>query len=212
MRGTLRFALAAVLAGGLVGLALAQRGGGRGFGGMLIRNESVQKELNLSAEQIEKLNAALDKVNANHKDERDKLKDLPKEDRFKQGQKVFQAINEESRKEVAKILDDKQMKRFRQIELQAAGPRAFTLPEVQKNLKLTDDQKTKMKEISDDAGQKRRELIQGGFNEETRNKMTELNKETMEKTLGVLTAEQKKTWKEMTGKPFQVIRAPRNKQ
>ena len=47
-------------------------------------------------------------------------------------------------------------------------------------------------------------------NEETRTKMTELRKETMDKVTGVLTADQKKAWKEMTGEPFQVQFQPRN--
>lgn len=205
---TLKGALVLALAVAMVSVAQAQqRQRGRGFGGggaFLLQNEGVQKELNISDDQKTKLREAMEKVREDNKDIIAKGRDMTRED--------FEKLGKASNEAIAKVLDDKQMKRFRQIELQAAGPRAFTLPEVQKNLKLTDDQKTKMKEISDDAGQKRRELIQGGFNEETRNKMTELNKETMEKTLGVLTAEQKKTWKEMTGKPFQVIRAPRNKQ
>lgn len=212
MRGMLRFTLAMVLAGGLVGLALAQRGGFRGFGQSLILNESVQKELKMTADQVDKVKAALEKVAANHKDDFAKLKDLPKEDAFKEGRKVFQAVNEEGKKVVAKILDEKQMKRFRQIELQNAGPRAFSLPEVQKDLKLTDDQKTKIREIGEDAAQKRRDLFQGGnFNEETRTKMTEINKQTMEKTLGVLTDEQKASWKKMIGKSFR-IEFPQRKQ
>ena len=44
----------------------------------------------------------------------------------------------------------------------------------------------------------------GGDPQENRKKMQTLQKETMEKVSAVLTDDQKKTWKEMTGEPFEV--------
>lgn len=41
-------------------------------------------------------------------------------------------------------------------------------------------------------------------------KMVELRKQATEKAVGVLTDEQKKTWKEMTGEPFEVVYEPRS--
>ena len=76
-------------------------------------------------------------------------------------------------------------------------------PEIQDKLKLTNEQKEKVKTINQEAGEKMRDLFQGGFSEETAKKMAELRKETMDKATGVLSDDQKKTWKEMTGKPFE---------
>jgi Spy/CpxP family protein refolding chaperone len=204
MRGMLKMAMVVCLAVGLVGMTVAQQRQGGGFGGPLVLNPSVQKELKLTDEQVSKVKDALAKVRENHKDDLAKLKDLSKEERREQGGKVFRAINEESNKAIAKVLDAKQSKRLKQIELQVSGFRAFNAPEVQKSLKLTDEQKDKLKTITEDANKQTRELFQGGFNEETQKKLAELRKETQGKALGVLTAEQKKTWKEMTGEPFEI--------
>src|SRR5438874_492820 len=76
---------------------------------------------------------------------------------------------------------------------------------VQKELKLTDDQKDKIKTINDDArqeGQSIHEAAAGDF-QEMQKKMAALNKETMEKVSGVLTDDQKKAWKDLTGEPFE---------
>jgi Spy/CpxP family protein refolding chaperone len=199
MRGVLKVAVAVGLLGLLASPALAQFRGGFGLGG-LVRNESVQKELNVTDEQKTKLTEALDKVRENHKDDLEKFRDLSMEER----QKLMRTINEENTKAVRGILDDKQMKRLKQITWQTQGAQAFQDPEVQKSLKLTDEQKDKIKAINEDSGKQMRELFQGGFNEETRKKMQDLRKETLDKCSAVLTADQKKSWQEMTGKPFEV--------
>jgi Spy/CpxP family protein refolding chaperone len=200
----LKYALVVGLAAGLAAPALAQRPGGfGGFGGpgFLLRNESVQKELKLTGEQKDKLKTALEKVREDHKDDLAKAQDLSQEER----QKLFRTIGEETNKAVAGILDANQVKRLHQIERQQQGARAFANPEVQKELKLTDEQKDKIKEINEESGKKMRELFQpGGDREEAVKKMAELRKETIEKATGVLTAEQKKAWKEMTGEPFEI--------
>jgi hypothetical protein len=209
MRGMWKLTVTACLMLGLVGVALAQRGG-MGFGGglgFLAQNPSVQKEIKVTDEQKDKLKDAMTKVREDHKDDFAKFRDLSQEEK----QKLMKTFSDESDKALGKVLDDKQMKRLRQIGLQQQGAAAFGNPEVQKKLKLADDQKEKIKAINEEAGAKQRELFQGGFNEETRTKMMELRKETMEKVNGVLKDDQKKAWKEMTGEPFEVQFQPRNK-
>ena len=49
----------------------------------------------------------------------------------------------------ALALSSDQSKRYDQIEIQAAGFQAFATPTVQEKLKLTDDQKSKIREIGE---------------------------------------------------------------
>jgi Spy/CpxP family protein refolding chaperone len=205
-----KLTLTICLALGLAGVALAQRGG-MGFGGglgFLAMNPGVQKEIKVTDEQKDKLKDTMTKVREDHKDDMEKLRD--RDTAPEERQKLMKSFNDDTDKALGKVLDDKQMKRLRQISLQNQGAFAFRNPDVLSKLSLKDDQKEKIKTISEEAGQKMRDLFQGGFNEEARTKMAELNKETMEKIRGVLTDEQKKTWKEMTGEPFQVQFQPRN--
>jgi hypothetical protein len=192
-----------------------QRGqfAGRGQGGvaMLIDNESVQKELNLDKDQVDKAKEAVQKVRDAHKDELAKLQDLGQDERRQKGQELSRTISEESLKALGDVLKPEQVTRLKQIELQQAGDRAFTRTDVQTALKLTDDQKDQIKTITDDAAKQRSEIFQAGNAQGSRDKLTSLRKETSDKIQAVLTDDQKKTWKDLTGEPFQIVRGQRRR-
>jgi hypothetical protein len=109
------------------------------------------------------------------------------------------------------VLKPEQMKRLKQIELQMHGAGAFHDAKVQTALKITDEQKEKIKSIQEDAGKEIRELFTGGGRDFRANgeKMQKINKETMKKTMGVLSPEQKKAWRDMVGEPFEMKREQR---
>ncbi len=176
----------ALLSFGVLG-SLAQQGGkgkgGFGFGGgggmtkdpiALLQREDVKKELDLSAEQTEKLPGIL---------------------------------NGAVMKAAATVLDDKQMKRFRQIDLQVRGNQAFVKDEsLRKELKITDSQVKNIEEILANVRKEVEEIQKEA--KESKNfkgmmeKVTGVNKEAKEKVLGVLNADQKKQYKEIVGEEF----------
>jgi hypothetical protein len=190
----------------IAGPALAQRpggfGGGMGGGAMLLTNKSVQEELKADSAQVEKLNA----LAAETRDKmQQKMQSLSQEERGgEKGQAARREVTDEMRKSLANILKADQVKRFDQVELQVRGAQAFGDAKVQEKLKLTQDQKDKVKSINDDAGAQRRELFQGFQNdrEGTLKKMNDLNKATLSKVTAVLNDEQKSSWKELIGSPF----------
>jgi len=233
-----RTVLTVGLVAALAGSAAAQRqpggqgrggfGGGFGGYGFLIRNEAVQKELTMDKDQADKAAEAVKKVTDKHADEFAKLRDLPREEQGTKRAELTKTVNEETLKAVGEVLKPEQMTRLKQIELQRAGFMAYTRPEVQTALKLTDEQKEKVKTIADEGNKQVRELFgmgqgggggarpprgqggaggagrgqgRGGPNNE---KVTAVRKETTEKIVAVLTDDQKTTWKELTGKPFEV--------
>jgi Spy/CpxP family protein refolding chaperone len=206
MRRFLKWTLVLGLALGMVNVAQAQRPGGPGFGpGGMLQNESVQKELKVTDEQKTKLKDAVEKVLEKHRDDFAKLREMSREDR----QKLTRTVSEEMHKAVGAILDAKQMKRWKQIQWQVTGPRALNEQEVQKELKLSDEQKKKLATIFEDSDKKLQEAFQGGAG--AREKFQEIRKETQEKSDSVLTDEQKKTWKEMKGEPFEFQRPRRQR-
>jgi len=188
------------------------RGGrGAGMGGIagLLNNESVQKELKLDSEQVDKIKAAIAKVRQQHEEDFTKLRDLDQEEQRTKRQELTKTVSEELLKSAGGILTPDQVKRLKQIDLQQAGTRAFTRADVEKGLNLTADQKEKIKAISEDAAKEMNELRQAGGGQGNREKMTELRNQTNGKIQAVLTDDQKKTWKEMTGEPFQIQRGGR---
>ncbi len=215
MRVLCKVVLAAAVVGLLAGPALAQQGrfrggfGGGAFGGgMLLGNKSVQEELKLAKEQVDKAQEELQKIREKQKEAFAKLRDLSQEERQEKFQEFSKTATAETNRIAAAILKPEQLKRFKQIELQQRGYQAFTDPEIQKTLKVTDDQKDKLKTITEDTAKETRELFQsaqgGGNFQEVGKKMQALRKEALERVTSVLTADQKKAWKEMTGEPFEV--------
>jgi hypothetical protein len=109
-------------------------------------------------------------------------------------------------KAVGEVLNTKQLARFKQLDLQKRGTGAFKDALVRKDLKITESQVKNIDEILADAGKEAKEIFKDA--QDTKNlkglqeKMTGLNKETKEKVFSVLTADQKKAYKELVGEEF----------
>jgi Spy/CpxP family protein refolding chaperone len=193
------------------------QGGGFGVGGagvtQLVTNKSVQEELKVTDEQKEKLTKWSAEASAK---QREKMQELfqggggDRPDPAKM-QEAMAKMSAEQMEEVGKVLKDDQTKRLKQVMLQIQGVNAFATKPVQEGLKLTDDQKSTITEIIGAMRAEQREMFQGGggggrgdpaVQAENAKKRTEMAKKYMEKVSAQLKDDQKKSWEEMTGKPF----------
>jgi hypothetical protein len=194
--------------------------------GVLAGNSAVQKELKMDDDQVKAVKEKVPGVGfgggrfgkgkgefteeqkermTKFMDKLGQLKDTPEDKLEDKIREVFKDEIEGPTKEVEKILKPEQMTRLRQIARQQGGPSAYLSPENSKDLKVTDEQKKKLKDIADELQKDTMALFQGGgFSPETREKMQMLNKEASDKAAAVLTDEQKSKWKELTGEPFTV--------
>jgi len=213
LRGMVGLGLVALLAGP----ALAQ-GQGRGFGmfggggiGMLIGNESVQKELKLDDKQVEKAKEIADKNRSKMTAAREELQNVDQEERRTKMQALTKEMNESTLKAVGDFLKPEQISRLHQISYQVRGAMAFSDPEVAKKLSLTDTQKTDIQTIVTDSNAEMREIFTSNQDdrEAAMKKVAELRKETLAKVTAKLNDEQQKTWKEMLGSPFEIKFPPR---
>ena len=184
------------------------RGGGgmMGGGAQLLTNKSVQEELKVSEDQTSKLTAFADEMRTKQREAFQGLQDLSDDERRTKMQELGRSMQEDINKGLAGILKPEQTKRFHQIQFQQAGVQAFSQPKVAGELKLTDDQKQKMQGLSQEMMGQMREIFQEaqGDREAAMAKMTTLRKETQEKAAALLTDDQKKSWKEMQGSPFEI--------
>jgi len=207
--------------------ALAQRGGRGGGGqgtqgfGQLAQNKSVQDEVKITEDQTKKVTEALTKLREDLKDDYAKLGgrggrrggggggggNVSPEERTA----AIKKTGEAEEKAIKGILDDKQMTRLQQIHRQQERLALFQDEEAQKALKLNDEQKDKIKTITADLQKEMNELRGGGGgggggrgrgNPEMLQKMQGLSKEAMQNAVKVLTDDQKKTYKDLTGEPF----------
>jgi hypothetical protein len=116
-----------------------------------------------------------------------------------QTKKVDQAIL----KALGEVLEPDQLKRLRQISLQAKGTRALAEPAVQEALKLSNEQRENIKTIAEDTAKEIKELFKDKENfKDNIRKVGTLQREMGEKIRGVLNADQKKAWEEMIGEKF----------
>ena len=133
--------------------ALAQRGGGRGFGRLfggvpkaqLATLEQVQTELKLTDEQ--KTQVA---------DISDQLREDRRElfgsgfGQFSEIRSQMEDLNRKASAEVDGKLDDAQKQRLQEIAIQVNGPAALNDPSVVDKLSLSDEQKKKLEEVRSD--------------------------------------------------------------
>jgi Spy/CpxP family protein refolding chaperone len=202
---TVAMAIIAML--GLASAASAQQRGGRGFGGGgtagLLMIEEVQKELNITTEQKDKLQAAL-------RGERGNTQNLSREER----QKRFEELAKKADETVKSVLDEKQQTRLEELRIQREGASSLERAEVVAKLGLDQAQKDQIKKIQADNASTARFDFQNATAEERQKFMTEA-RERREKTntalLAVLTPAQKESFEKMQGEKFTFPRrAPNN--
>ncbi len=217
MRTFAKAALGVAVVALAASVSLAQqppRPGGGGFGGMgmdgpmLLLNKSVQDELKLTDDQ----KADLKKIG----DKRDEAARKAMQDAggdFSKIQEVMKPIMEDATKALAKPVESlkpDQAKRFKQIQVQVKGIRAFSDEDTLKSLKLTDKQKeeiaAELKDLKKDSEELFKDLPRGDREkrQEAFKKAAEMTKATTDKITGTLTDDQKKAWKDMAGEKFEI--------
>lgn len=176
---------------------------GQGFGrmmgasmaGALLERSDVQRELNLTEQQRNQIRQMQQSMRMAMQE----MRGVPPQERR-------QKMEELRRKnDPTSVLNESQKKRLREIELQAMGPSAFLTPEVADELKLTQEQRSRLQGIVMQQMQQMREQFQGGgFGQGQGAQILQQMRDQIEKQmLDVLTPAQQQQWQQMQGKPFQ---------
>lgn len=209
-----------------------QPGGGRG--GMqqtslavtVLTNEDLQKDLKITDDQKKSLKEVMDKAAELNKKRAELFTGgRPDMDKMQEMQKESAKLAEDAKAATDKAFTDDQKKRLKQIEVQQMGMRAFTNEDVVKALKITDDQKAKLKAVADEYQKESTDLRTeygmggrpgggGGQGQrpdpakvaEYQKKAATLTSETMDKVKKELTDDQKKTWADLTGAAFDLTK------
>jgi len=196
----------------------AQPGGGGGFGGgrggavdptTLLGQEPIQKELELSADQKEKVTALADSVREARQAMFQGGGGAGGGD-FQEMQKKMTEMTEANKKKVAEILQPPQNARRDEIMLQLSVSQspatALTQGNTGEKLGLTEDQKKKVADLVAKNQEKTQSLFQdaGGDFQGMQEKMTKLRDDLKNDAMAVLTPEQKEKLTKLQGKTFDV--------
>lgn len=161
---------------------------------ILLRQASVQEELKLTKEQVDKIEAFGDeqwkKAQDIHKLEPEKAK--PEWDKLHTANVKF----------LADTLKPEQAKRLEQVGMHVAGLLWVLDPTVASALSLTSDQKKKIEELHKTAHKETEDAVHIADKAARTAKLEELRKAHHTALIGVLTSDQKTKWKELAGDPF----------
>jgi Spy/CpxP family protein refolding chaperone len=209
MRHFVLGSLVAVALGSLVlsSVAVAQQPGQGGFGGFgrgtsrtgLLQEEYIQKELELVADQIEKIKTISTESQAETRKLFEGLRDLSDEERrakFQELQGKMTEAREASAKKVNEVLLPHQKTRLDQLVVQSSMRfgglgGALSREDIAKTLNITDEQKTKLREATEKA------------NKDAEEKIAKIREEARKQVIAdVLTSEQRAQFEKMVGEPF----------
>jgi RNA polymerase sigma factor (sigma-70 family) len=175
---------------------------------LLVLHAEVQKELKLTEEQVRKIRAVVREVDDRANEDASRVKPPPPGapgSRVKPlqpgaaaepGNKRTVEIDKALREALPAILTDAQAVRLRQLEKQVVGMSAFLDPEYVKLLKLTDEQQGKVQTIIAQAHQVLLQQHPGGVGDFD---YRQANKAAVQQILELLTADQRRTWRDLTG-------------
>jgi hypothetical protein len=162
---------------------------------LLLRQKSVQKELGLGADVIQKIM----EFTAAQSEAARKTADLGEAARREE----FEKLLRQNDKFLADTLTAQQGKRLDQITMQFTALHQLAKPEVAKELNLSDEQVKKFKDMQPEARKALAELLQAPAGADRNEKFAKLREETRTKILALLTEEQKAKVREMVGAPFE---------
>jgi len=174
---------------------------------ILLNDANVQRELKMSEAQITAFAAMRTansiKLNAG----------LSQEEQRNNVRKQMQVLDEATEKYLKESLRPEQTKRLTQLAVQWDNFKAFSNLEVQGRLKLSEEQKDKIKQIAIELGKRQQEIrAQVKDGNKQNEKATELSAEYVATGVALLTDEQKEIWKDLIGQPFDLDSArPHNK-
>jgi hypothetical protein len=171
----------------------------------LLQYRKIQKELKMTAEQRVVIYDELADIDEEYDKKTDQLARMPNppEEAFEKLEKERQKATEKVLTKVAeKNLTAVQRGRLRQLDWRLRGAAAFTDPQVEKKLQLTDAQKKKASDIAEQlAGEVNRYIENQGDDGDDKRKadLFSFRKERLKEMLDTLTADQKTTWTDMLG-------------
>lgn len=181
----------------------------------LAANEAVQKDLGCSADEMNRLRGFQDDYRAASQKELSGLgisfqnfRNITDSQREAAGAKMAEVtvrLNNEYLPRLKRVLVPDQMKRLRQIQIQASGIDAMLEGDLAAELGLSEEQKKSLTAIRDEYSGTQSGLFRGeGDQQERNNKIRELSEERDRKASEVLTSDQNAKLVTLQGEPFDV--------
>ena len=195
-------------------------GGGRGGPGggrggqiqdptmQLLRVEAVREELELLPDQVDALAKISENARSGFQRPDFDFRNATEEERgefFEKMQEQLRERAEEMQAQLEEVLLPEQYDRLKELGVQVMGMRALSLDRVADELGISDSQKEELADVTASVQDKVREMMSSGNRDRDamRAQMEEIREGVESDLMDVLTADQRKSFEEMKGKPFE---------
>lgn len=171
----------------------------------LFQDAGVRKALNISEQQLNQLTGESSRLLKDYGARVAQLSSLDARDRPAALRKLWGSFQSDFSTAAGKILDQNQLNRYRQLDLQRQGLTAFNDPQLQQQLGLTEAQRQQLQTLTATHQQQLnslRDMARTNRAEATR-RFEALQQEIGKQLNTILNETQQKNWTEMTGQPHE---------
>jgi hypothetical protein len=173
------------------------------YGPPWYREPDALKALNINEHQLGRLNEAYSRVQTRFQEDLNRDPNLTQQERAERLRTLGLTSRQNLMRAFSGILDDKQMARYQQLDLQLRGWEAFADPAVQRQLTLSGAQQRQLEGLSEQWNRGMRDLDELGRTnrEQALRGYQELQTRTREQVNSVFTNEQRRAWSNLIGEP-----------
>jgi hypothetical protein len=168
------------------------------------QNQQVQQQLRLQPDQLRRMNEAFGQLSGQFRDPFSQIGKLNEQQRAERLRQLSGQFNTQLNQSFGNILNEQQMQRFNQLQLQQQGFSLFQDPRLRNQLSLTPQQMEQLAKASKEFDQQLLEVNQLAQTNQTmaERRFNELNQRQRERINSILNDQQRQTYRGMVGDPF----------
>jgi Spy/CpxP family protein refolding chaperone len=172
--------------------------------GALYHMDDVRKSLNLTPEQVNRLNTLTEQTQGQYRDKYSQLSTLKDADRAARMQELNRQYYGDWSKGARNVFNDEQRTRYQQLYYQYGGFNSLGDPDVAKRLNLTPEQRRNLNASIDWSSRQLQDINKTGATDHDKavQMYRDYQKQYQDRFSKLLTPEQQKTWRDMTGEPY----------
>ena len=168
----------------------------------LYRMPDVRRSLNITDQQVNRLNDAYRRAETGYNTEVGRLGDLSDRDRAARIIDLRRSMDTTFLRSAGDILNQNQMTRYHQLEVQRQGVNALSDPDVRRRLILTEDQSRRLADLARRYDRETREILRSQDRDAATRRYNDYVRDTRERVSAILNASQRRIWEQMTGQPY----------
>jgi hypothetical protein len=171
---------------------------------VLYQDNGVRKLLNLTDDQVDRLNATNSRIQQKYADELTRVNVLTTEQRAAELERLRSSQRGDFYKSVDNVLTPAQLERYRQLEYQLQGASAFSDPNIRTRLSLTNEQIRRIQELQGNRLSYEAFLRNpdGTLRTSSVDEYRAYRLPTNEALDAILSQEQRDRWRDLIGQPY----------